>query len=150
MDELLSDGTQLSETAVLDSEMSIFDSPAYGSDGTTIILPVTATPSPTPTIYNEEEVTNFEILEAIENLSDSDREADEEGESEDPEEEQTEEPADIEYQYSIDDVYSILEQIENDIYINAKNQETLGKFQLGFTVALFFGFVIYCFLGRIR
>lgn len=151
MDELLSDGTSVQSVDVLGSEVSIYDSPAYGSDGVTVILPVSPTPSISPNIEEMEEITNNEILNAIEELklsfdsTDVDPAEKESGE-EDPEETYSDE----ELKYNIDDVYNVISQIEQDIYINAKNVELFGKLQLGFLVALFFGFVIYCFLGRIR
>lgn len=151
MDELLSDGTSFQSVDVLGSEVSIYDSPAYGTDGTTVIVPVSPTPSITPDIEEMEEITNNEILNAIEELKLSlDSTAVDADQVDITEEDSTEADSDEELKYNIDDVYNVISQIEQDIYINAKNVELFERLQLGFLVALFFGFVIYCFLGRIR
>ena len=167
--EILSDGNDVDELGSGDSVEEVWHGTGAGN---TIILPVTATPSPEPVRSdsesgNQSEEVNKEILETLNNineyLEDQSNEDQEEPE-EDPDileesggQESEEGVEDPEQSVTLDDIYAemqniteSLQSINDNSYIHYQNSELLLTFILGFLVASFFGFVIYCFLGRIR
>lgn len=167
--EVLSDGADIEELGADD----LGESTWYGTGaGNTIILPVTATPSPEPASVVDPDLQKYEevnekllqTLDSInehleneqdgseENMEDSrESEGEEEGVLSDPEAEQEQTSA------TLDDLLTELQSIHADfteyqeiINIHNQNSELYAEFTLGFIVSMFFGFVIYCFLGRVR
>lgn len=164
--EVLTDGTDTEELGTDDMGGGTW----YGTGaGNTIILPVTATPSPVPAdsvvsdLQQNEEV-NRELLNTLEKINEHLEENGENTEGteqesvdglddpEAPEEENSEEP-----DKTLNDIYVQLESISASLeseqeyaMIHYQNSELIETFILGFLVASFFAFIIFCFLNKVR
>lgn len=166
--EVLTDGTDLEELGAGD----LGESAWYGTGaGNTIILPVTATPSPMPVGDTSDDLSQHseidtKLLETLESIneklendgSEEGKEVEDSGDSEgqegdtDPDQEEQQEP-----ETTLEDLLTELQSLHDDYLefkevteIHYNNSELYQEFTLGFLVSMFFGFVIYCFLGRLR
>lgn len=154
MDEILTDGE--SYTNELDSgNPYLEDNDSWGASEGTVILPVTATPSPIADNLNSgdssEEVNNEildELIKINEKLNNDEEDLEQEGkEEENIEFEENETSQQKVYE---EDILSLLTEIKENQIIIAKNNDLYNEFILGFIVAFFFGFVIYIFLHKLR
>lgn len=158
MDEILTDGE--SYTNELDSgNPYLEDNDSWGASEGTVILPITATPSPIPDNLNSgdlsEEVNN-EILDVLikidEKLNNDEEDLEEDLEEEGKEEGNVESEENETSQQKVyeEDILSLLAEIKENQIVIAKNNDLYNEFILGFIVAFFFGFVIYIFLHKLR
>lgn len=164
--EVLTDGTDVEQ---MESD-NLGDGAWYGTGaGNTIILPVTATPSPIPTdiadndLQQNEEV-NTEILNTLEKINEhleeqenADEEQEQESEDVSEEDDSDQEETEAEPDKTLNDIYDELENISTSIdtvqeyaMIHYQNSELIETFILGFLVASFFAFIIFCFLNKVR
>ena len=164
--EVLKDGADVDQ---MESD-SLGDGAWYGTPaGNTIILPVTATPSPIPPdivdndLQQNEEV-NKEILNTLERINEhlEEQENDNEGQEQESEQDNEDgegvpEEAEGETDKTLNDIYGQIENIQMSIdtvqeyaMIHYQNSELIQTFILGFVVASFFAFIIFCFLNKVR
>ena len=164
--EVLTDGADFEQ--VESDDMG--DGAWYGTGaGNTIVLPVTATPSPVPAdpvvsdLQQNEEI-NKELLSTLEKINEHLEENGEDTEGEEPEtlegvdDSQTaEDQGEEEPDKTLNDIYVQLENISASLgsgqeyaMIHYQNSELIETFILGFLVASFFAFIIFCFLNKVR
>lgn len=158
MDEILTDGG--SYVNELDSgNPYLEDNDSWGASEGTIILPITATPSPIADNLNSgdpsEEVNNEilnELIKINEKLDNDEYDLEEEQEEEGKEEDniELEENETSQQEVYDEDILSLLTEIKENQILIAKNNDLYNEFILGFIVAFFFGFVIYIFLHKLR
>ena len=164
--EVLTDGADIEELGVGD----VGDGAWYGTGaGNTIVLPVTATPSPVPVdsvvsdLQQNEEI-NRELLNTLEKINEHLEENGEDAEGEESESSEemedsgsSEEQSEEEPDKTLNDIYVQLESISASLesgqeyaMIHYQNSELIQTFILGFLVASFFAFIIFCFLNKVR